>query len=92
VNSGVTFVGMVSRGTGSEFTAFGDAINVAAHLATQAGIGEILTTDATVDAAEQTPEPERRRAVSLKGRQVDAIVLSVGDVGGNDDGDPSASR
>lgn len=88
VNSGVTFVGMVSRGSGSEFTAFGDAINLAAHLATQAAVGEILTTDATIDAAGLNVDDREHRRLSLKGHQVDAVALSVGSVPGG----PSASR
>jgi adenylate cyclase len=75
VNTGVTFVGMVSRGSGSEFTAFGDAINVASHLAAAAGPGEILTTDATLTAAGIAAGTMERRDLSLKGHQVDAAVL-----------------
>ena len=45
VQTGPAFVGYVSRGEDSEFTAFGDTINVAAHLAAKAGPGEILVTE-----------------------------------------------
>jgi adenylate cyclase len=78
VNTGTTFVGMVSRGSGHEFTAFGDAINIAAHLASAAGPGEILTTEATLAAAGLGAEPLQRRRLSLKGPQVDGVVLSAG--------------
>ncbi|HEX5936183.1 MAG TPA: adenylate/guanylate cyclase domain-containing protein, partial [Actinomycetota bacterium] len=54
VHTGPTFVGYVSRGESSEFTALGDTINVAAHLAAQAKAGEILITEA-VGAALETP-------------------------------------
>lgn len=77
VNTGRTFVGMVSSGSGSEFTAFGDPINVAAHLAAVAGPGEILTTSDTLDAARLDPDSFERRAVSLKGHHVGAFVLPV---------------
>ena len=77
VNTGTTFVGMVSRGSGSEFTAFGDVINVAAHLAAAAGPGEILATDATVTAAGLPTDGLERRDLSLKGHHVDAVVLPV---------------
>ena len=77
VNTGTTFVGMVSSGSGHEFTAFGDAINVAAHLASAAGPGEILTTDATIASAGIGAGPFERRRLSLKGHQVDGVVLSA---------------
>jgi adenylate cyclase len=75
VNTGTAFVGMVSRGQASEFTAFGDPINVAAHVAAQAAPGEILITDATAAAA--GIDGLERRHLSLKGREADALVLPV---------------
>jgi len=77
VNSGTAFVGMVSHGSASEFTAFGDTINVAAHLAAQADPGEILVTDATAGAAGVDGDGLERRKLSLKGHQVDAVVVPV---------------
>ncbi len=78
VNSGTAFVGMVSHGSTSEFTAFGDTINVAAHLAAQADPGEILVTDATAGTAGLVGDDLERRTLSLKGHQVDAVVVPVG--------------
>ena len=75
VNTGTTFVGMVSSGAGHEFTAFGDPINLASHLAAAAGAGEILTTATTLSAARIAPDGLERRDLSLKGYQVDAVVL-----------------
>jgi adenylate cyclase len=77
VNTGTAFVGMVSRGPASEFTAFGDPINVAAHVAAQAAPGEILLTDAAAAAAGVTTDGLERRHLSLKGHQMDALVLPV---------------
>jgi len=77
VNTGTTFVGMVSRGSGSEFTAFGDPINIAAHLAAAAGPGEILTTQATLSAAGLDGDGLERRDLNLKGHQVGAAVLPL---------------
>lgn len=78
VSTGTAFVGMVSRGNVSEFTAFGDTINVAAHIAAQAAAGEILVTDAAAAAAGVSGNGVARRHLSLKGRQVDAVAVSVG--------------
>jgi adenylate cyclase len=73
VHTGTAFVGYVSRGLDSEFTAFGDTINVAAHLAAQARPGEILVTD-QVRAALEADGLERRH-LSLKGHEIDAFVI-----------------
>ncbi len=79
VHTGTAFVGLVSRGAVYEFTALGDAPNVAAHLAAQAGPGEILFTE---DVAATYPSRElERRHLSLKGHPVDARVLLLGDGG-----------
>lgn len=77
VNTGTAFVGMVSSGGPGEFTAFGDAINVAAHVAAEAAPGEILVTDASAIAANLETDPLERRHLSLKGHPVDALVLSA---------------
>jgi adenylate cyclase len=75
VSTGSSFVGFVPRGLDSEFTAFGDTINVAAHLAAQAGPGEILVTR-EVGAVLRAPDLESRH-VSLKGHELDVLVMSV---------------
>ncbi len=77
VHTGTAFVGMISRGEGSEFTAFGDPLNVAAHLAGQAPAGEILVTDDAAAAANVPVETLERRSLSLKGHAVDAVVIPV---------------
>jgi adenylate cyclase len=75
VHTGRSFVGYISRGEASEFTALGDTINVAAHLASQARAGEILITEA-VGASLETDDLERRH-LSLKGHELDALVISL---------------
>jgi adenylate cyclase len=77
VNTGTAFVGMVSRGGAAEFTAFGDSINVAAHVAAEAGPGEILVTGAAAAAAGIGGDGLARRRLVLKGYQVDAVVVPV---------------
>jgi adenylate cyclase len=77
VHTGETFVGYVSRGESSEFTALGDTINVAAHLAAHAAAGEILITQ-EVAASLDTSGLERRH-LSLKGHERDAFVIAVED-------------
>ncbi|HWL91828.1 MAG TPA: adenylate/guanylate cyclase domain-containing protein [Actinomycetota bacterium] len=79
VHTGPTFVGYVSRGEASEFTALGDTINLAAHLAALARPGEILLTEA-VAASLETSGFERRH-LSLKGHELDALVITVDERG-----------
>ena len=77
VHTGTAFVGVVSSGATTEFTALGDAINVAAHVSAQAGPGEILVTAASAAAARIETASLERRNLSLKGHQVDALVMPV---------------
>ena len=76
VHTGTAFVGVVSSGATSDFTALGDAINVAAHVAAQAGPGEILVTDAAA-ASGIDLDGLQRRSLSLKGHPVGAVVVPV---------------
>jgi adenylate cyclase len=75
VHTGPSFIGYVSRGLESEFTAMGNTINVAAHLAAEAKAGEILVTE-EVRAALGSGGLQRRH-VSLKGHELDAYVVRV---------------
>jgi adenylate cyclase len=75
VHTGTAFVGVVSRGSTYEFTALGDTPNVAAHLAAQAGPGEILVTQEV--AATLGSDGFERRRLSLKGHPVEASVVPL---------------
>jgi adenylate cyclase len=75
VHTGSAFVGIVGSNESSDFTALGDPVNIAAHLATQAAIGEILVTNEIADAAGMAPDGLEHRHVSLKGHPLDVLVL-----------------
>ena len=78
VHTGSAFVGVVGSSHGaSDFTALGDPVNIAAHLASQAAIGEVLVTDEAAAAAAIPRDGLERRHVSLKGHPVDALVLAM---------------
>jgi adenylate cyclase len=77
VHTGTAFVGIVGSNNTSDFTALGDPVNIAAHLASQAAIGEVLVTDQAAEAAGVAEDGLERRHLSLKGYPVDAVVLSV---------------
>jgi adenylate cyclase len=83
INSGSAFVGVVGTAEHVEFTALGDTVNIAARLASEAGAGEVLVTEASADvagrgAADGSPGVERRR-LALRGRSeaTDVLVLTV---------------
>jgi adenylate cyclase len=79
VHSGVAFVGSVGQGPDTELTAMGDAVNVAARLASAAGAGEILVTAEAAAAAEDMARRERR-SLQLKGKSepTDVVVVTAG--------------
>ena len=77
VHTGSAFVGIVHSGGSAQFTALGDPVNIAAHLAAQAAIGEILVTTDAASAASIQDEGRERRSLSLKGHPVDAMVIST---------------
>ena len=75
VHTGTAFVGVVGAKDALDFTALGDRVNIAAHLASQAAAGEILYTDEVAKSAGRMIDGVERRAVALKGFDVDALVL-----------------
>ena len=80
VHTGSAYVGTVGgAGDITDFTALGDAVNTTARLASEAGQGEILVTDATAAAASMSLDLLERRRLHLRGRTeaVDVLVLRV---------------
>lgn len=69
VHTGVAFVGAVGTSDGVvDITALGDAVNVAARLASQAKAGEILLSEQTQNAAGIDTSNFERRSLELKGK------------------------
>ena len=79
VHTGVAYVGSVGEGAVPEFTALGDIVNTTARLASAAGAGELLVTNAAAAAAHFDTAGLERRALDLKGK-ADAIEVSVVEV------------
>lgn len=79
VHTGRAFVGVVGSGASTDFTALGDPVNIAAHLASQASIGEVLVTTGSAAAAQLPLDGLERRHVSLKGHPVDTVVVRPGE-------------
>jgi adenylate cyclase len=80
VHSGLAYVGVVGTAEHVEFTALGDVVNVTARLASAAGRGELLVTDAAASTAELAAEGRERRHLDLKGKSeaTDVLVLTLG--------------
>src|SRR5512138_950804 len=69
VHTGPAFVGVVgSEDSTADFTALGDNVNITARLASQAGAGEILVSDATCFAAGINAVALEHRQLELKGK------------------------
>ena len=79
VHTGTVFVGAVGERGTTEITVLGDNANVAARLASLAGPGEILVSEAAVRAAGLAERGLETRRLELRGRSgpVDVRVLRV---------------
>jgi adenylate cyclase len=77
VHTGNAFVGAVGEGPSTTITALGDAVNVAARLASAAGAGELLVTTDAARAADIAESAGERRNLELKGKseRVSVVVL-----------------
>jgi adenylate cyclase len=83
VHTGIAYVGAVGSSEGVvDITALGDAPNVGARLASQAGPGELLVSEEALRAAGMDGEAFERRMLQLKGRK-EAIGVRVMRVGRN---------
>jgi adenylate cyclase len=70
VHTGIAFVGAVGGVSGvvNDFTALGDNVNITARLASKAGAGEALISDATYAAAGLNFDNLEQRQLELKGK------------------------
>lgn len=70
IHTGVAYVGIVSgaEGTVTDVTALGDSVNTAARLASYAGSGEALISEACFGAAGLDMGKLERRQLDLKGK------------------------
>jgi len=80
VHTGVAFVGAVGTSDGIvDITALGDAVNIAARLASNAKAGEVLLSEQTLEAAKIDQSKLEKRSLSLKGKSApfDVRVLQI---------------
>jgi len=78
VNTGPAYVGAVGTADHVEFTALGDVVNVTARLASMAGPGELLVTEASALAANLQIQRAEHRRLALRGKTegVSVVVLT----------------
>jgi adenylate cyclase len=80
VHTGLAFVGVVGEEESTmDFTALGDNVNITARLASEAGPGEILISDAAYSAANLDLGELEHRQLELKGKSelINVRVLRV---------------
>jgi adenylate cyclase len=79
VHTGTAFVGTVGAGDDLNFTALGDTVNTTARLASAAGAGEALVSEAAAQAARLDSAGLERRTLALKGKSesVGVVVLTA---------------
>ena len=70
IHTGKAWVGSIvgASGAGADFTALGDNVNIAARLASKAGAGEVLISDATYAASGLDLGELEQRQLELKGK------------------------
>lgn len=81
VHTGRAYVGVVGgEDSPMDFTALGDNVNITARLASEAGPGEILISEAAYSAANLQPRDLEHRQMDLKGKseQIGVYVLRAG--------------
>ncbi len=72
INTGLAFVGsMNTEGGISNISMLGDSVNIAARLTSQAGVGEIIISEATRQAAGLNQKSLKPYALKLKGKSGD---------------------
>jgi len=77
VHTGPAFVGVVGgEESPADFTALGDNVNITARLASSAGAGEILISDAAYSSANLNFENLEHRQMELKGK-MEAVGVHV---------------
>ncbi|HEY7196142.1 MAG TPA: adenylate/guanylate cyclase domain-containing protein [Gaiellaceae bacterium] len=69
VHTGLSYVGFIGEDDALDFTAVGDTVNTAARITSQAGIGELLVSDAAAEAAELATPGLEHRTLELRGRE-----------------------
>ena len=79
IHTGKAWVGSIAGASGAaaDFTALGDNVNVAARLASNARKGEVVISEATVEAAKLKNDGLEMRSLALKGKSTRVKVRVI---------------
>jgi len=79
IHTGRAWVGSIvgASGTSSDFTALGDNVNIAARLASNAGQGEVVISEAAYQAAQVKNQRLEKRTLALKGKSEIVTVRAL---------------
>jgi adenylate cyclase len=77
VHTGTAFAGAIGSGQEVDFSALGDAVNVAARLGSEAGAGTILVSRDTALADQRDVPVDALRSLRLKGRSEPIEVVEI---------------
>jgi adenylate cyclase len=78
VHTGVAYIGSVGEPPVTDLTALGDVVNTTARLASAAGMGEVLVTEAAASASGFDTTSLERRELELKGKRDATRVFVLG--------------
>jgi adenylate cyclase len=80
IHAGTSFVGVIGSDERLDFTALGDAVNVAARLGGVAGPGELVVSAAAWDSRRRERDPDGRESITVQGRTepLDVVRLHLG--------------
>jgi adenylate cyclase len=75
VNTGVAWIGSLgSAGGVTDITVLGDPVNIAARLASQAKVGEIVISERSWNESQLEARPSEQRSLTLKGKSDEVAV------------------
>jgi adenylate cyclase len=78
INTGIAYVGSVhTEGDVSNIAILGDSVNTAARLTSLAGVGEILISDTTRQAADLDVAGMESQTLKLKGKSQDVMAWTL---------------
>jgi adenylate cyclase len=77
INSGVAFVGRIGSGDIKDYTAVGDAVNVAQRLQVEAQPGEILVSQSVYEHVREEYPGAEERVLTVKGRDEPVVSFAL---------------
>ncbi len=77
VNSGTAFVGRVGSADIKDYTAVGDAVNVAQRLQVAAQPGEVLVSASVYEQVREAQPAAERRVLTVKGRDRPVVAYAL---------------